>query len=105
MRESYGGVSVTEDYAVSPAISIAFIACSHAMHLPPAQWDDIAGTIRRFSTATGAHLGKRTFYEMYYRQVHPDVDAAIRRGRYASAADHYRSLGWKEKRRFKVMVP
>ncbi|HET9018118.1 MAG TPA: alpha/beta family hydrolase [Acetobacteraceae bacterium] len=104
--DPYGGADITENYALSPAVSVRFIRADHELDLSPAQWDDIAATVRAFlqHAAAGVRFQPHRFDEAFYLACYPDVAEAVAAGRLASGEQHYRIYGQAERRRFRYVV-
>lgn len=102
--DEYGGLDVTENYQLSDSIRLKFVDAHHRLKLaepegafvPPLVMDFIAGGWRE----TGRDL--EDFDEHFYRTAHPDVTEAIAAGRYTSGEDHFRRLGRKECRVYRL---
>lgn len=47
-EDPYGGSKITEDYRLSPAVTVRFFPTGHEFHLGADMWDEVAGTIRAF---------------------------------------------------------
>ncbi len=102
VRDSFGGLNITEDYPLSRSMSVKFVSGGHSMHLPAREWDDVARSIRDFCQAAFVDPKEQFFDEGYYLQVYPDAAADIACGLFLSGKDHYQNVGWRQKRRFRL---
>ena len=103
-RDHYGGRTVTQDYALSPAISLRFAPTDHRFELRAPDWDELARWILDFISGESgetAPAGER-FDEAWYLAAHPDVAAAVEQGAFASGADHFRRVGRSEGRKYRL---
>jgi predicted alpha/beta-hydrolase family hydrolase len=105
-RDAYGAVDITENYALSPAVTVRFVNTDHDFDLSPAEWDEVArkvmkflGTVQRRLPAKGAR-----FDEAFYLRTHPDVAAAIAAGEYVSGEHHFKLKGRRKGRRFRLLA-
>lgn len=105
-NDPYGGADITENYALSASVSVRFIQADHELHLSPAQWDDVAATVRAFllHAASGLRFQPHRFDEAFYLACYPDVAAAVEAGRLASGEQHYLVYGHAERRRFRYVT-
>jgi hypothetical protein len=105
--DKYGGLNVTYDYALSPRITLRFVAGSHLLEFDEPMWDRTAGWILDFM-AEGDDAPAWPivgFDEEFYLKVHSDVAEAVREGRFASGLAHYQHCGRGEARIYKVLPP
>jgi hypothetical protein len=105
LQDRYGGADLTENYALSPSVTVRFIDCTHEFQVPPGELDAIGQIILRFFD----HLAKRLpieslrFDEAYYLNAYADVATAVAEGRIVSGHDHFQKHGRKEGRRFRLL--
>jgi pimeloyl-ACP methyl ester carboxylesterase len=105
LQDRYGGADLTENYALSPSVTVRFIDCSHEFRVPPREWDAIGEIILGFCDRVSKALPieQLRFDEAYYLNAHPDVAAAVAEGRIASGHDHFQKRGRREGRRFRLV--
>jgi pimeloyl-ACP methyl ester carboxylesterase len=105
LRDRYGGAELTENYALSPSVTVRFIDCTHEFQLPPDEWDAIGQIILRFidHLARDLPIESLRFDEAYYLNAHPDVAAAVAERRFVSGHDHFQKHGRQEGRRFRLL--
>ena len=94
-RDEYGGLDITEHYALSPAVSLRFIDGDHALAQSPAGLDRAAPLIRSFCEAAsnGRAYPPARFDESFYLRTHARAAREIAVGRYRSAERHYAEVG------------
>lgn len=105
-RDAYGAVDITENYALSPAVTVRFVNTDHDFDLPPSEWDVVAEKVTKFLDTVQRRLpaeGAR-FDEAFYLSTHPDVAAAIAAGTYISGEHHFNLKGRRKGRRFRLLV-
>ncbi|QUD86541.1 alpha/beta family hydrolase [Phenylobacterium montanum] len=105
MRDVYGGLGLTEDYALSPAVGLHFFDGSHEADFDAPGCAHLPDLIVNFASGgwrSPGHRGAR-FDEADYLARHPDVAAAVAEGRFRSGADHFQRLGRDEGRRFRLL--
>jgi pimeloyl-ACP methyl ester carboxylesterase len=105
LRDRYGGAELTENYALSPSVTIRFIDCTHEFQVPPGEWDAIGQIILRFldQSSRGLPIESLRFDEAYYLNAYPDVAAAVAERRFVSGHDHFQQHGRREGRRFRLL--
>lgn len=106
IRDSYGAMDITENYALSPAVTVRFVDTDHDFNLSPREWDvaaqkvmDFLDSVQRQLPATGAR-----FDEAFYLNTHADVAAAIAAGEYVSGEQHFQVKGRRMGRRFRLLA-
>ncbi len=102
-RDRYGGLDLTEHYALSPAVSLRFASGGHRFELSAGEWDEVAGWITAF--IAGGLVGqtpKEDFDEAFYLRTHPDVAQAVAEGRFISGAQHLEHCGREEGRAYRL---
>ena len=105
--DPYGGLNITADYALSPAVSVHFLATDHEFHLADTEWDRVATLCTTFCRQAIRRQKVRTswFDEAFYLGAHPDVAAAVKAGALASGEAHFRRHGQAERRSFRLLAP
>lgn len=106
MRDSYGAMDITENYALSPAVTVRFVDTDHDFDLSPSEWDVVARKAMKFLDSVGQRLpaeGSR-FDEAFYRSTHADVAAAIAAGEFVSGEHHFNVKGRSQGRRFRLLA-
>lgn len=105
-RDTYGAIDITENYALSPAVTARFVDTDHDFNLSPSEWDVVAQKVIKFldsvhqrSPAKGAR-----FDEAFYLRTHPDVAVAIAAGEYVSGEHHFKMKGRRKGRRFRLLA-
>jgi pimeloyl-ACP methyl ester carboxylesterase len=103
--DEYGGLDVTVHYALSPSVSLRFIAGDHAMAQSEDGLDRAAPLIRAFCEAvsTGRAFPPARFDEAFYLRTHPRAAREIAAGRYRSAEQHYDEIGRQERLAFQLL--
>ena len=103
--DEYGGLELTEHYALSPAVSLRFIDGDHALAQSPARLDRAAALIRAFcdATAKGRPFPPARFDEAFYLRTHARAAREIAAGRYRSAEQHYDEVGRRERLAFRLL--
>jgi pimeloyl-ACP methyl ester carboxylesterase len=103
--DEYGGLNVTEDYALSPSVSIRFIDGDHRLSHDPAKLGHAVPLIRAFceSVANGRPLAPPRFDEAFYLRTHSRASREIAAGRYRSAEQHFRENGQREHLAFRLL--
>jgi dienelactone hydrolase len=99
--DPYGGIDLTEHFALSPSVSLKFVSGNHGLHLPPGEWDAVAHSIAAF--CNGAPQRLPAFDEGFYLRAYPGVAQAVATGALASGEQHYRKYGCLEGRRFRLL--
>ena len=105
MNDEYGGLSLTEDYALSHAIGLHFFSGQHELSFESPECAHLPALITEFAGGGWRRLGHRRarFDEGFYLGLYPDVVQAIAGGRFASGEDHFRVAGRAEHRRFRLI--
>ena len=105
-RDAYGAIDITENYALSPAVTVRFVDTDHDFDLSPSKWDEVAQKVMNFlhsvqqrSPAKGAR-----FDEAFYLRTHPDVAVEIAAGEYVSGEHHFKIKGRRKGRRFRLLA-
>jgi len=103
--DEYGGLDVTEHYALSTAVSMRFIDGDHALQCSPAGLDVVAPLIRTFcdSVATGAPFEPARFDEAFYLRTHSRASREVATGRFRSAEQHHQAVGRQEHLSFRLL--
>jgi hypothetical protein len=103
--DAYGGLDVTEHYALSPSVSLRFLAGDHALAQSEDGLDRAAPLIRAFCEAasTGRAFPPARFDEAFYLRTHPRAAREIAAGRYRSAEQHYNAIGRQERLAFRLL--
>jgi pimeloyl-ACP methyl ester carboxylesterase len=104
VADPYGGIDLTEDYGLSPAVTLSFFDVQHDFDLPPSGWDAVAERISAFCGDIAAYrkAGQDPFDEDFYLRTHPGVADAVASGGFLSGEDHYRKHGAEERRTFRI---
>jgi hypothetical protein len=104
-RDEYGGLDVTEHYALAASVRLRFIEGAHALAQSPAGLDLAAPLIRTFCEAVseGWLFPSATFDEAFYRRTHVRAAKEIAAGNYASAEQHYNQVGRQERLAFRLL--
>jgi pimeloyl-ACP methyl ester carboxylesterase len=104
-RDEYGGVDITEHYALSQSVSLRLIDGDHALTQSPSGLDAAAPLIRAFCEAasTGQAFPPARFDEAFYRRTHSRAAKEIAAGRYRSAEQHYGEVGRRERLAFRLL--
>jgi hypothetical protein len=104
-RDEYGGLDVTEHYALSPSVSLRLIEGDHALAQSTAGLDRAAPLIRAFCDAvsTGQAFPPARFDEAFYLRAHSRAAKEIAAGRYRSAEQHYDEVGRQERLAFRLL--
>ncbi|MDR3529246.1 MAG: hypothetical protein P4L90_01625 [Rhodopila sp.] len=102
--DQYGGIDLTENYALSPSINLMFVQAEHEFHISSDEWDAIARSILAFCGRApeqqSAH--NASFDEAFYLRANHDVGQAVAAGAFVSGEQHYRKHGWLEGRAFRL---
>lgn len=103
--DEYGGLDVTEHYALSAAVSVRIIDGDHVFDLPPAELEVVARLIRSFCDAVsrGIAMEPGRFDETYYLRTHVRALRDVAAGRYRSGEEHYRVEGRAEGLGFRLL--
>jgi pimeloyl-ACP methyl ester carboxylesterase len=103
--DPYGGSDVTEHYALSPRVRVAFTPGDHRLVPDPVELDRLSRLILEFCrrAASGRVCDPPPFDEAFYRACYPDVDEAVRAGRFASGWEHFDRCGRREGRRCRIL--
>lgn len=104
-HDEYGGLDVTEHYALSTSISLRLIDGDHALAQSAARLDAAAPLIRAFCEAVskGEAFPPARFDETFYRRTHLRAAKEISAGRYRSAEQHYDQVGRQERLAFRLL--
>jgi hypothetical protein len=104
-RDEYGGLDVTEHYALSPSVRLRLIDGDHALAQSPAGLDRATPLIRSFceATSTGRPFAPARFDEAFYRRTHSRAAKEIAAGQYRSAEQHYKEVGQRERLAFRLL--
>ena len=106
LQDTYGGASITENYELSPKVTVKLVDCHHDYVMTDSQWDVLGETIQSFCRAACSRLPSAStirFDEQYYLEAYPDVAAAVKEQHFASGFQHFEQHGRAEKRRFRVL--
>jgi hypothetical protein len=104
-NDEYGGLDVTEDYALSPSVNIRFIDGDHRLSHEPAKLDVAAPLIRAFceAAANDRPFAPARFDEAFYLRTHSRASREVAAGRYRSAEHHFREAGQQERLAFRLL--
>ena len=104
-RDEYGGLDVTEHYALSASVRLRFIDGDHALAQTPVGLDAAAPLIRAFCEAVskGDAFPPPCFDEAFYRRTHSRAAREIAAGRYRSAEQHYNEVGRQEQLAYRLL--
>jgi hypothetical protein len=104
--DRYGGHEITENYRLSEAIRLRFVAGNHQTKIASPAGADIIRDISGFIDGGWRETGKdlEGFDEAYYLKTHPDVAEAIAQGFYESGEDHFRKTGRQEYRKYRLRI-
>jgi len=104
-NDEYGGLDVSEHYALSPSVSLRLIDGDHALAHAPARLARAAPLIRTFceETSAGRAFPRGRFDEAFYRRTHARAAREIAAGRYRSAEQHYEEVGRQERLAFRLL--
>jgi pimeloyl-ACP methyl ester carboxylesterase len=105
IHDPYGGVDVTENYQLSPSIRLEFVDGTHEFVIDAPQCAHVPHVIRAFAREGWRDPVDQSalFDEAYYSRLYPDVAKAIAAGPGLTGAAHFRLIGRKERRRFRLM--
>lgn len=105
-RDTYGAIDITENYALSPAVTVRFVDTDHDFDLSPSEWDGVAEKVTKFLDSVQRQLPAKgaRFDEAFYLRTHPDVAAAIAAGEYVSGEHHFKIKGRRKGRRFRLLA-
>ena len=104
VADPFGGIGLTEAYALSSSVTLGFFDVLHDFDLPPRGWDAVAGRILAFCGDIAAHrpAHQDPFDEDFYLRTHSGVAEAVANGGFLSGEDHYRKHGAEERRTFRL---
>ena len=104
-RDEYGGVDVTEHYALSPSVSLRLIVGDHALTQSPAGLDAAAPLIRSFceTVRKGEAFPTARFDEAFYLRTHSRAANEIAAGRYRSAEQYHNEVGRPARLAFRLL--
>jgi hypothetical protein len=102
--DEYGGLEITENYQLSRAIRLQFVAGAHKTKIASPAGADIIGRVRAFIDGGWRETGEALegFDETFYLNVHPDVAEAVADGAFQSGEDHFRKVGRRERRIYRL---
>jgi pimeloyl-ACP methyl ester carboxylesterase len=105
VEDPFGGLDLTEHYALSPSVRVNFVGGAHEFHLSSGDWDAIAARIAGFCSGVreGRAIEREPFDERFYLHAHPDVAEAVSAGYFVSGEDHFTKHGLQERRTFRLM--
>ena len=105
VHDPYGGIEVTENYLLSPSIRLEFFDGAHEFVMDAPQCAHIPHVMREFARGGWRDLVDQStlFDEAYYSTLYPDVAKAIAAGSGLTGAAHFRLIGRKERRRFRLL--
>jgi hypothetical protein len=105
VHDPYGGIDVTENYLLSPSIRLEFVDGTHEFVVDAPQCTHVPRLIRAFAREGWRDPVDQTalFDEAYYSTLYPDVAKAIAAGSGLTGAAHFRLIGRKERRRFRLL--
>jgi pimeloyl-ACP methyl ester carboxylesterase len=104
--DQFGGMDLTENYALSPSVTVKFVEGGHDFGLSPEGWDELASSIIQFcdGAVRGMPPEPMPFDEAFYLQLHTDVAAAVAAGRFVSGEEHFLKHGRQQRRRFRLLA-
>lgn len=104
VADPFGGIELTENYALSPAVKVSFFDTEHDFRLSPGGWDAVAERIATFCGTIAEHKApdQDPFDEDFYLRTHPGVAEAVANGGFLSGEDHFRKHGSQERRTFRL---
>lgn len=102
--DEYGGLDITENYQLSEAIRLHFVPANHRAKIAEGEGADIVPRIVNFIDGGWRETGRELegFDETFYLNIYPDVAEAVVQGLYTSGADHFRKLGRKDCRMYRI---
>ena len=102
--DEYGGAEITENYQLSESIRLKLVAGHHRTKIADPEGADIAPLIVDFIAGGWRETGRELegFDEAFYLGTYPDVAEVIRARQFASGEDHFRKVGRKECRMYRV---
>jgi hypothetical protein len=102
--DEYGGAEITENYQLSDSICVKLVAGHHCTKLAEPEGSHIVPLIVGFIEGGWRRTGQELegFDEAFYLGAYPDAGKAIAAGLYASGEDHFRKVGRKECRGYRV---
>lgn len=102
--DEYGGREITEHYQFSQSIRVRFVAGHHKTKLAEVEGAGIVPLILDFINGGWRETGRELegFDEAFYLGTHPDVAEAIAAGKFTSGEDHFRKVGRKECRMYRI---
>lgn len=102
--DDYGGHEITEHYQLSESIRLKFVPGHHKTRLAEAEGAGIVPLITDFINGGWRETGQELegFDEAFYLGSYPDVAKAIVAGQFTSGEDHFRKVGRKECRMYRV---
>jgi hypothetical protein len=105
IHDPYGGIDVTENYLLSPSIRLEFVDGTHEFVMDAPQCAHVTHLIRAFAREGWRDPVDQSalFDEAYYSTLYPDVAKAIAAGSSLTGAAHFRLIGRKERRRFRLL--
>jgi hypothetical protein len=105
IHDPYGGIEVTENYLLSPSIRLEFVDGAHEFVMDAPQCAHVPHVIREFARGGWQDPVDQStlFDEAYYSTLYPDVAKAIAAGSGLTGAAHFRLIGRKERRRFRLL--
>jgi pimeloyl-ACP methyl ester carboxylesterase len=105
IHDPYGGVDVTENYRLSPSIRLEFVNGTHEFVIDTPQCAHVPHLIRAFAREGWRDPVDQSalFDEAFYSALYPDVAKAIAAGSVPTGAGHFRLMGRKEGRRFRLL--
>jgi predicted alpha/beta-hydrolase family hydrolase len=104
-EDVYGGVELTENYALSPSIRLEFIDAGHEFVLASPPCADVPRLIANFALGDWRVPATQAarFDERFYTTLYPEVAKAIDEGSVLSGEAHFRLYGQRERRRFRLL--
>jgi hypothetical protein len=105
IHDPYGGIDVTENYLLSPSIRLEFVDGTHEFVIDAPKCAHVPHLIRAFVREGWRDSVDQStlFDEAYYSKLYPDVAKAIAAGSGLTGAAHFRLIGRKERRRFRLL--
>jgi hypothetical protein len=102
--DDYGGLEITENYPLSDTIRLQFVAGDHDTKVGSPAGAEIIGRIRAFIDGEWRETGRELegFDEVFYLKTYPDVAEAVANGTFRSGEDHFRKMGRRECRMYRI---
>jgi hypothetical protein len=104
-RDAYGGLDVTEHYALSASVNLRLIDGDHALAQSLERFDRATPLIRSFCEAVSKCQAFPTarFDEAFYLRTHSRAAKEVAAGRYRSAEQYHDEVGRPERLAFRLL--